>query len=119
MVQLCALFNLVLRSEAAALKVNLKHVCTLKLGRDSSVDIATRYWLDGLGIESRWVRDFPHPLGTDLGPPSLLYNVYRVFPGGRERPGRDADHSPHLVKKVKDKVFPLQARLWPRSLVEV
>ena len=28
------------------------------------------------------------------GPPSLLYNGYRVFPGGRERPGRDADPSP-------------------------
>ena len=23
------------------------------------------------------------------GPPSLLYNGYRVFPGGKERPGRD------------------------------
>ena len=28
------------------------------------------------------------------GPPSLLYNRYRVFPGGKERPGRDADPSP-------------------------
>jgi hypothetical protein len=27
------------------------------------------------------------------GPPSLLYNGYRVFPGGKERPGRDADPS--------------------------
>ena len=25
------------------------------------------------------------------GPPSLLYNGYLVFPGGKERPGRDAD----------------------------
>ena len=24
--------------------------------------------------------------------PSLLYNGYRVFPGGKLRPGRDADH---------------------------
>jgi hypothetical protein len=24
----------------------------------------------------------------------LLYNGYRVFPGGKERPGRDADPSP-------------------------
>ena len=31
------------------------------LGRDSSVGIATRYGLDGLGIESLWWRDFPHP----------------------------------------------------------
>ena len=28
------------------------------------------------------------------GPPSLLYNGYRVFPGGKEQPGRDADPSP-------------------------
>jgi hypothetical protein len=27
-------------------------------------------------------------------PPSLMYNGYRVFPGGKERPGRDADPSP-------------------------
>jgi hypothetical protein len=29
--------------------------------------------------------------------PSLLYNEYRVFPGGKERPGRDVDLSPLLV----------------------
>ena len=28
------------------------------------------------------------------GPPSFLYNGYRVFLGGKERPGRDADSSP-------------------------
>jgi hypothetical protein len=28
------------------------------------------------------------------GPPSLLYNGYRVFPGSKERPGPDADPSP-------------------------
>ena len=27
------------------------------------------------------------------GPPTLLHNGYRVFPGGKERPGRDADPS--------------------------
>jgi len=27
------------------------------------------------------------------GPLSLLYNGYRVFPGGKRRPGRDADPS--------------------------
>jgi hypothetical protein len=34
------------------------------------------------------------------GPPSLLYNGYRVFPGGRKRPGRDADHSPPSSAEV-------------------
>jgi hypothetical protein len=28
------------------------------------------------------------------GPPSLLYNGHGVFPGGKERPERDADPSP-------------------------
>jgi hypothetical protein len=32
--------------------------------------------------------------GRPWGPPSLLYNSYRVFPGGKERPGRGADPSP-------------------------
>jgi hypothetical protein len=36
--------------------------------RSSSVGIATRYGLDGPGIESRWGPDFPHPSRTALGP---------------------------------------------------
>ena len=32
--------------------------------------------------------------GRPWCPPSLLYNAYRVFPGGKERPGRDTDPSP-------------------------
>jgi hypothetical protein len=39
-----------------------------KLGRDSSVGIATRYELDGPGIDSWWGRDFPHPSRPALGP---------------------------------------------------
>ena len=37
-----------------------------KLGRDSA---ATRYGLDGPGIESRWERDFLHPSRPALPPP--------------------------------------------------
>ena len=36
--------------------------------RDSVVGTATRYGLDGLGIESRCGRDFPHPSRPALGP---------------------------------------------------
>jgi hypothetical protein len=36
-------------------------------------------------------RTCPH---RPWGLPSLLYNKYRVFLGGKERPGRDADPSP-------------------------
>ena len=42
------------------------------------------------------------------GPPSLLYNGYRVFPLGKERPGRDADPSPLKVPwSRKSRVIPL------------
>jgi hypothetical protein len=36
-----------------------------------------------------------------LGPPSLLYNGYRVFSGGKQRPWRDADPSPPSNAVVK------------------
>jgi hypothetical protein len=53
------------------------------VGRDSSVGIATRYELDGPGIESRWGGEIfsTHP-DRPWGLPSLLYNGYRVIPGG-------------------------------------
>jgi len=35
---------------------------------DSSVSIATRYGLEGPGIESRWGRDFSHLSRPTLGP---------------------------------------------------
>ena len=37
-------------------------------GPGSSVGIATGYELDGLGIETRWRRDFPHLSRPALGP---------------------------------------------------
>jgi hypothetical protein len=36
--------------------------------QDSSVGIATRYGLDGPGIESQWGRDFPHLSRLTLRP---------------------------------------------------
>jgi hypothetical protein len=55
----------------------------------SSVGIATGYGLDGRGST---------PGGGEIfrtwDPPSLLYSGYWVFPGSKERPGRDADPSP-------------------------
>ena len=42
------------------------------------------------------------------GPPSLLYNGYRVFPGGKERLGRDTDPHPLLVPwSRKGRAIPL------------
>ena len=65
------------------------------LGSGSSVGIATGYRLDGPCIESRWgggeiFRTCPY---RPWGPPSLLYNGYRVFPGVKS--GRGVTLSPH------------------------
>ena len=53
-------------------------------GRDSSVSTATRYGLDGPGIESRWRRDFPHPSRPTPGStqPSCTMGT-GSFPGGK------------------------------------
>jgi hypothetical protein len=63
-------------------------------GPGSSVGIATDYGLDGPGFEPQLgggiFRTCPD---RPWGPPSLLYNGYRVFPGVRKRPGRDTDPS--------------------------
>jgi hypothetical protein len=59
----------------------LPHSCMLS-GPGSSVGIVIDYRLDGPGIESGWRRDFSHSPDRPWGPPSLLYNGYRVFPGG-------------------------------------
>jgi len=65
------------------------------VGRCSSVGIAPGYGLEQSGDRI--------PVGGEIfrtcpdrpwGPISLLYNGYRVFPGGKERSGRDADPSP-------------------------
>jgi len=57
-----------------------------------------------VGIATGWAVRRSNPgggreifrIGPDRhsGTPSLLYNGYRVFPGGKERPERDADPSP-------------------------
>ena len=46
------------------------------------------------------------------GPPSLLYNGYRVFPGGKVRPRRDADPSPTSSVVVKKEYSYTSIPLW-------
>ena len=57
-------------------------------GSGSSVGIATDYGLDGPGSNTG---------GDEIFRPSrpaLLWNEYWVFPWGKMRPGRAANHSP-------------------------
>jgi hypothetical protein len=79
-------------------KINSNYM--LYSGPGSSVGIATAYGLDGPGIESRWGEIFRTSPDRPWGPPSLLYNGYRVFPGGKVLPGRDADLSPPSSAEV-------------------
>ena len=72
------------------------------MGRDSSVGIATRYGLDGPGIEFRWVTRFSAPIQT--GPGVHPYNGYRLFPVVK-RPRRGIDHPTPPSVEVKEKVY--------------
>jgi hypothetical protein len=77
--------------------------------RNSSVGIATRY---GPGIEPRWGRDFPHLSSRLWGPPSLLYNGHRFFPGGKAAGAwrwPTTASSAEVKKRVELYLFPLWA----------
>jgi hypothetical protein len=66
-----------------------------RVGWDGVVGIATRYGLDGPGIESRWGRDFPHPSRPALGP---------TQPPIKWVPGHGANHPPVFSAEVREKV---------------
>jgi len=57
--------------------------------------IATRYGLDGPGIESPWGQDFPHPSRQALGPmqPPTQW-VTGLFPGGNAAEAWRWSHTP-------------------------
>ena len=63
-------------------------------GPGSVVGIVTGYGLDGPGTNPDVVEVFRTCPDRSWGPPSLLYKGYWFFPGGKERPVRDADPSP-------------------------
>ena len=52
-------------------------------GRDGVVGIATRYGLDSLGWNPGEGEIFRICPDRPWGPPSFLYNGYRVLPGGK------------------------------------
>ena len=71
-------------------------------GSGSVVGIATGYRLDGPGIESRWGARVSAPVQTGPGAhPASFTMGTGSFPGGKERPGRDADPSPPSSAVVK------------------
>ena len=70
--------------------------------RDSSVGIATRYELDGPGIESRWGAKFSAPIQTGPGAHPASYTMGTGSLPGVKRPGRGVDHPPHLAPTLKE-----------------
>jgi hypothetical protein len=87
------------------------------VGRDSAVDIATGYGLDGPGIEYQWGRNIPH-----LSVPALRTNQAFFTMGtgsfpGVKRPGRGVDHPPPSSADVEERVelyrYSPSGPLWP------
>jgi len=68
-------------------------VLDFECGQDSSVGIATDYGLDGPGSNHRGDEIF-RPSRPVLRPTQPPVKWVPVFPGGKVRPGRAADHSP-------------------------
>jgi len=79
--------------------------------RDSSGGTTTRYGLDGPGMNPGGGEIFCTRPDRPWGPPSFLYNVYRVFPG-RKRPERCVDHPPHLALRLKKEQNSTCISLW-------
>jgi hypothetical protein len=70
-------------------------------GRDCVVGTATRYGLDGPGIESRWGVRFSAPVQTGPGAhPASCTMGNGTFPGVK-RPGRGVDYLPHPAPSLK------------------
>jgi hypothetical protein len=74
------------------------------MDRDSVVGIATRYGLDSPGSNPGGGEIFRTRPDRPWGPPSLLYNGYRVSFPGVKLPGRGVDHPPSSSARVKERV---------------
>jgi hypothetical protein len=75
------------------------------MGRDSVVCIATRYGLDGPGIESRRGREAKLPATLKTGP-GAQPNSYIMGDGsfqGVKQPGRGVEHPPTSSAEVKER----------------
>ena len=70
--------------------------------KDSSILIATRYGLDGPGIESRWEARFSAPVQICLGVHPAPYTMGTGSFPGINRPGSRVDHPPASGAEVKE-----------------
>ena len=73
-------------------------------GESRSVGIATRYGLDGPGIESRWEQDFRHPSRPALGPTQHPIQCVPGISPEVKRQGRSVEHPPPSSAEVEGRV---------------
>jgi hypothetical protein len=74
------------------------------VGRYSSVGIATRYGLDGPGIESRSEARFSASVQTGSGTHTASYTMGTGSFQGVKPPGRGVDNPPTCSAEVKERV---------------
>ena len=97
------------------IRINLHNIT--RRGRDSSVGIATRYGLDGPGIESRWRARFSASVqtGPEAHPASYTMGT-GSFPRVK-RPGRGVDHphpsSDEVEGRVQLYIYSPSGPSWP------
>jgi hypothetical protein len=79
------------------------------VSRGGSVSIVSGYGVDDRAIEVRspeGAKDFSSSLcvqiGSGVNPASYTMGTGGRFPGGKARPGRDADHSPPYSTEVEN-----------------
>jgi hypothetical protein len=74
------------------------------MGWDSSVSIATRYGLDGLGNESQCGPRFSAPIQTGPGALPASYTMGTRSFTGVKRPGHGVDNPPPSSVEIKETV---------------
>jgi len=89
-----------------------------KMNRNSSVSIATRYELDGQGIETRWGVRLSAPVQTGPGAHSASYTMGTGSFPGVKRPGRGVDYPPSSRAEVQGRVG-LSSRVEVKERVEL
>jgi hypothetical protein len=73
----------------------------MNLGRNTSLGIATRYGLNGPGIETLWGAGFSAHVQTGPGAHPASYTMgTRTFQGVKQ-PGRGVGNPPHLAPRLK------------------
>jgi hypothetical protein len=103
---ICCLPKLETKAEVFSyISVNFRRTRCPQVGLDSVVRTATRYGLDGPGIEYRWAAEISRarpdrPWGT----PRLLYNGYCLSFPGVKQPGHGVDHPPPSNAEVRERL---------------